>query len=98
MNGLVHNLLVQFFTVGSLSIKIEFSEPDFFDIVTTKNDHPIYVKHVFGSIYVFFTNFSIECRGGGGGFQGIGTQSANAIFHLGQLNNRSFRKFFFLIL
>ena len=27
----------------------------FFDIVATLNNHPSYVKHVLGSIYVFFT-------------------------------------------
>ena len=53
--GLVHNLLVQFFTVESS--KIEVSETCFFDIVTTQYDHPSYVKHVLGRIYVFFTRY-----------------------------------------
>ena len=39
----------------------------FFDIVTTQNDHPRYVKHVLGRIYVFFTLFGYQVRGGGGG-------------------------------
>ena len=52
-NGLVHNLLVQFFTLGSS--KIEVFETCFFDVVTTQNDHTRYVKHVSGRIYVFFT-------------------------------------------
>ena len=55
VNGLVHNLLMQFFTLDSS--KIEVSETYFFDIVTTQNDHPSYVKHVLGRICVFFTLF-----------------------------------------
>ena len=50
--GLVHNLLMQFFTVASS--KMEVFETCFFDIVTTQNDHPSYVKHVLGRICVFF--------------------------------------------
>ena len=88
VNGPVHNLLVQFFTAGSP--KIEVFETCFFDIVTTQNDHPRYVKHVLGRIYVFFTLFGYQVRGGGGGSQGIGTQPAYAVFHRGQLKNRSF--------
>ena len=53
--GLVHNLLMQFFTLGSL--KIEVFETCFFDIVTTQSDHPRYVKHVLGCICVFFILF-----------------------------------------
>ena len=48
MNGLVHKLLLQFFTL--YSSKIEVPETYFFDVVTTHNDHPSYVKHVLGSI------------------------------------------------
>ena len=33
--------------------KIEVSETDFFDDVTTRNGHPRHVKHVLGHIYVF---------------------------------------------
>ena len=55
VNGPVHNLLMQFFTPDSS--KIEVFETCFFDIVTTQNDHPRYVKHVLGRIYVFFTLF-----------------------------------------
>ena len=55
VNGMVHNLLMQFFTPGSS--KIEVFETSFFDIVTTQNDHPRYVKPVLGRIYVFFTRF-----------------------------------------
>ena len=53
--GLVHNLLMQFFTVESSKIKV--FETSFYDIVTTQYDHPRYVKHVLGRIHVFFTLF-----------------------------------------
>ena len=52
VNGPVHNLLMQFFTLGSS--KIEVSETCVYDIVTTQYDHPRYVKHVLGRIYMFF--------------------------------------------
>ena len=79
---------MQFFNPDSS--KIEFFETCFFDIVTTQNDHPRYVKHVLGRIYVFFTLFGNQVRGGGGVSQGIGTQPAYAVFHPGQLKNGSF--------
>ena len=53
--GLVHNLLMQFFTLGSS--KIEVFETYLFDIVITKNDHPRYVKHVLAHIYLVVTLF-----------------------------------------
>ena len=65
LKGLVHNLLMQSFTLGNS--KVEVFETYFFDIVTTQNDHPRYVKHVLGSIYVFFTLFGYTLPGGGGG-------------------------------
>ena len=37
--------------------KSKFLKLVFFDVVTTQNDHPRYVKHVVGRIYVFFTLF-----------------------------------------
>ena len=55
VNGPVHNLLLQFFTLGSS--KIEVFKTCFYDIVTTRYDHPRYVKHVLGCIYMFFTLF-----------------------------------------
>ena len=88
VNGEVHNLLVQFFNPDSS--KIEVFETCFFDIVTTQNDHPRYVKHVLGRIYVFFTLFGNQVRGEGGSSQGVGTQPADAVFHPGQLKNGSF--------
>ena len=42
--GLVHNLLMQFFTLDNSKIKVP--KTYFFDIVITWNDHPRYVKHV----------------------------------------------------
>ena len=60
---MVHNLFMQFFTLGSS--KIEVFETCFSDIVTTQNDHPSYVKHVLGRIYVFLTLFGYQVRGGG---------------------------------
>ena len=79
---------MQFFTPGSS--KIEVFKTCFFDIVTTQNDHPRYVKHVLGRIYVFFTLFGYPVGGGGGGSQGTGAQPASAVFHPGQLKNGSF--------
>ena len=55
VNGPVHDLLLQFFTLDST--KIEVFDTCFYDIVTTRYDHPRYVKHVLGRIYVFFTLF-----------------------------------------
>ena len=94
--GLVHDLLMQLFTLGSS--KIVDSETYFLYIATTQNDHPTYVKHVLGSIYVLFTLFGYWVRGGGGVLsQEIGTQPAHAVFHLGQLKNGSFRNLLFWI-
>ena len=60
---------MQFFTLGSS--KIEVFETCFFDIVTTQNDHPRYVKHVLGCICMFFILFGYEIRGGGGSPKGL---------------------------
>ena len=83
---------MQFFNLGSS--KIEVFETGFYDIVTTQNDISSYAKHVLGRIYVFFTSFGYQVRGGGVS-QGTGAQLAYAVFHLGQLKNRSFRNLFF---
>ena len=85
----MHNLLMQFFTPDSSKIKV--FETYFFDIVTTQNDHPSYVKHVLGRIYVFSALFGYQVGGGGGGgSQGTGAQPAYAVFHPGQLKDVSF--------
>ena len=62
--GLVHNVRMQLFTPRTS--KIEVSKTCFFDIVTTHNAHPSYVKHVLRHVYVFFTLFGYWVRGGGG--------------------------------
>ena len=85
----MHNLLMQFFTL--CCSKIEVFKTCFSDIVTNQNDHPSYVKHVLGRIYVFLTIFGYQVGGGGGGgSQGTGAQPAYAAFHPGQLKNGSF--------
>ena len=63
--GLVHNLMMQLFTLDSS--KIEVFKTCFFDIMTTQYDHPSYLKHVLGRIYMFFTLFGYWFWGGGGG-------------------------------
>ena len=65
---MVHNVLMQFYTLDGS--KIEVFETCFFDIVTTQNDHPSYVKHVLGRIYMFFTLFGYHVGGGGGAPKG----------------------------
>ena len=97
VNGPAHNLLMQLFALGSC--KIEVFQTCFCDIVTTQHDHPRYIKHVLGCIYVFFTLFGYWAAAGGGGgvSQGNGTEPADAVFHPRQLKNRSFRNLFFLI-
>ena len=54
---------MQFFTLGTF--KMEVFETSVFDIVITLNDHPSYVKHSLGCIYVFFTLFGYWAGGGG---------------------------------
>ena len=96
VNGPVHNLLMQFFTVGSS--KIDVFETYIFHIVTTQYDHPRYVKHILGRIYVFFTLFGYfphGGRGGGGVSQEIGTPPAYAVFHPEKLKNGRFGNLFF---
>ena len=61
--GLVRNLLFHFFTLGSS--KFEVLQTYFFHVVITQNDHPRYVKHDLGRIYVFFTLFGYWVWGGG---------------------------------
>ena len=62
--GLVRNLLMQSWTVGTSNIHV--SKTYFVDIVTTQND---VVKHVLGSIYAFSILFGYWAQmwGGGGG-------------------------------
>ena len=81
--------LCNFVTLDSSKIEV-FGTYFFFDIVIAQNDHPRYVKHVLGAIYMFFTLFGNLVRGGGGGVsQAMSTQPACAAFHPGQLKNGS---------
>ena len=78
---------MQFWTLGCS--KMEGSE--FFDSVMTYNDHPRYIRHVVGRIYVLFTLFAYWVRGGGGGgSNGLGAQPAYARFQLIQLKTQRF--------
>ena len=69
VNAPVHNLLMQFFTLGSS--KIEVFETCFYDNVTTQYDHPSHVKHVSGHIYTFFSPYLGVRSGGGGSPRGL---------------------------
>ena len=66
--GLVHNLLMQFFTLYSSAIDV--FKTCFFDMVAPHNDHSSYVKHVLGSIYLFSTLFGYSVGRGGGASKG----------------------------
>ena len=67
--GLVHNLLLQLFTLDSS--KIEVLQTYFFHFVITQNDYPRYVKYVLGRINVVFTLFVYWAPGGGGSPKGL---------------------------
>ena len=98
VNGPVHNLHVQFFTLGSS--KIEVFETCFFDIVTTQNDHPSYVKHVLGRIYMFFPLFGYYVRGEGGwggGLKGLVHNVLMQLFTPGSSKIEVFKTGFFVI-
>ena len=98
VNGRVHNLLMQFFTLGSS--KIEVFETCFYDIVTTQYDHPRYLKHVLGRIYMFFTLLGFRSGGGGGLSQGMGTQPTTCFcsFSPWTAQKSKFSKLVFMIL
>ena len=89
---LVHNLLMQFFNPDSS--KIEVFETDFFDIVTTQNDHPSYVKHVLGRIFMFFTLFWYYVRRGGSP-KGLVHNLLMQFFNLGSSKMKVFETCFF---
>ena len=86
---------MQFFNPGSS--KIEVFETCLFDIVTTQYDHPRYVKHVLGRIYMFFTLFGYWVGGGGGGGapKGLVHNLLMQFFTPDSSKNRSFRNLFF---
>ena len=81
---------MRFFTLGSS--KIEGSETYFFDMVTTQYDHPRYIKHVLGRIYVFFTLFGYRVQGRAP--KGLVHNVLVRFFTLGNPKNGSFRTFF----
>ena len=89
---MVHNLLMQFFTPGSS--KIEVFDTCFFDIVTTQNDHPRYVMHVLGRIYVFRTLFGYQV-GRGGGSRGLVHNLLKQFFTLSSSKIEVFETSFF---
>ena len=60
---------MQFFSLYGSKTKV--SETYFFDIVPPQYDHPRYVKHVFGRIYLFFIIFGYRVPGGGGSPKGL---------------------------
>ena len=53
--ALVHNLLMQLFTLGTS--KVEVFETWFYDIVIAENDHSRDVTHVSGRIYLYLSLF-----------------------------------------
>ena len=64
--GLVPSLVMQHFILDRSDAaftphnsKMKVFETDFFDYLITENDHPTYVKHFFGSIYVVFFSFTL---------------------------------------
>ena len=83
--GLGHNLLMQFFRLGSS--KMENSKTDFVDNLTIQNDQISYAKHVVAPLYAFFT--LLGCLGGGGGApNGSRAQPTYAAFPPEQLKKR----------
>ena len=86
---LVHNVLVQFFTVDS-SI-IEVSKACFFlKTVITSNDRPKSVR-MFQAAFMYFSPYwGIGCRGGGGS-KGACTQPGYGVVYLGKLKIEGFR-------
>ena len=79
------------------SSKIEVFETCFFDIVTAQYDHPRYVKHVLGRIYMIFTLFGYWIRGGGGGVasQGLVHNLLMQFFTLESSKIEVFETYFF---
>ena len=54
---------MQLFTLDSSRMAV--FKTCFFDIVTTQNDHPSYLKHILGRIWVYFTLFGYWVGGAG---------------------------------
>ena len=86
---------MQFFTLDSS--KIEVFETYLYDIVITQNDHPRYVKHFLGRIYVFRTLFGYWAAGGGGGApRGLIHNLLMQFFTLGSSKIEVLETYFFL--
>ena len=90
--GLVHNLLMQLFTLDSS--KMEVFETYSSDTLITQNDHPSYVKHVLGRIYMFFTLFGYWYRGGGGSPMGLLHNLLMQFFTIGSSKIEFFETYF----
>ena len=79
--GLVHNLLMLFFTLGSS--KIEVFKPYCFLISCP---HKMTIQPMYGMFYtVLHLIWVLGALGGGGGCQGMSTQAAHAVFGLRRL-------------
>ena len=83
-NGLVHYLLMRFFTLGGS--KVEVSEAYFFDIVTIQNDHPTYTAFLGQYLCVFHDILGNGSRGGGVSPR-IGTRCNYVVFYPGLLEH-----------
>ena len=96
VNRPVHNLLMQFF--NSDISTIEVSETCFYDIVTTQYDHPNYVEHLLGRIYVFSPYLGIRSGGGGGGLPRDWYTTCFCSFSPSAAQKSKFSKLVFMIL
>ena len=76
---------------------MEVFETYFFDMETTQYDHPRYVKHVLGRIYVFFTLFGYWVGGGGGGLPRNWYTTCSCSFEPWAAQKSKFPKLIFLI-
>ena len=91
-----HNLLMQFFTLGSS--KIEVFETNSSEPVNTQNDHPSHVKHVSGCLYVFYVGAGGGgVPGGGGGSKGLVHSLHTQFFTLDILKIEVFETFFLIL-
>ena len=84
---------MQSFTLGSS--KMEVFKTCFFDMVTIQNDHPCYVKQVFGRIWVFFTLFGYWVGGGEGAPKGLVHNLLMQVFTLDSSKIEVFKTCFF---
>ena len=83
---------MRFFTLGSS--KIEVFEIYFFDIVIAQNDHPRYVQHVLGRIFLVFHPISVSGGWGGVSSKGWVQTLLMQFFTLGTSKTEVFEKKF----